>query len=108
MTVTQARARRGWKTLAALVALALLLLPCAPGRMALAASDGMVRVRLTRLGTRQSLSFTTSCAYYVNGNTAHAIPSGAQAMVELAGGELYLTVNGARTALGASCTLARA
>ena len=108
MTVTQARARRGWKTLAALMALALLLLPCAPGRMALAASDGMVRVRLTRLGTRKSLSFTTSCAYYVNGNTAHAIPSGAQATVELAGGELYLTVNGARTVLGASCTLARA
>ena len=35
------------------------------------------------------------------------IPAGAQATVDAVGGELFLTVDGARTALGASCTLAR-
>ena len=67
----------------------------------------MIRVRLTRLGSRSSLSFTPTCAYYVDGNTARPIPAGAQATVEIVGGELYLTVNGALTSLGSSCTLAR-
>ena len=48
----------------------------------------MVRVRLTRLGPRSSLSFTTTCAYYVDGNTARPIPAGAQATVDAIGGEL--------------------
>ena len=61
----------------------------------------MIRVWLTRLGTRSSLSFTATCAYYVDGNTARPIPAGAQATVEAIGGELYLTVDGALTALGA-------
>ena len=83
-----------------------LFLCCFPApEAALAASDGMVRVRLTRLGARSSLSFTTTCAYYVDGNTARAIPAGAQATVEATGGQLYLTVNGSLTALGASLSL---
>ena len=106
MTIT--RAHLFWRrTAAALVALALFLCCFPAPEAALAASDGMVRVRLTRLGARSSLSFTTTCAYYVDGNTARAIPAGAQATVEATGGQLYLTVNGSLTALGASCTLAR-
>ena len=106
MTIT--RAHLFWRrTAATLVALALFLCCFPAPEAALAASDGMVRVRLTRLGARSSLSFTTTCAYYVDGNTARAIPAGAQATVEATGGQLYLTVNGSLTALGASCTLAR-
>ena len=106
MTIT--RAHLFWRrTAATLVALALFLCCLPAPEAALAASDGMVRVRLTRLGSRSSLSFTTSCAYYVDGNTARAIPAGAQTTVEASGGQLYLTVNGSLTALGASCTLAR-
>ena len=106
MTIT--RAHLFWRrTAATLVALALFLCCLPAPEAALAASDGMVRVRLTRLGTRSSLSFTTTCAYYVDGNTARAIPAGAQTTVEASGGQLYLTVNGSLTALGASCTLAR-
>ena len=99
------RARRCRRLWAAFVALALLV--CACPSAGVAASDGMLRVRLTRLGSRSSLSFTTTCAYYVDGNTARPIPAGAQATVDAVGGELFLTVDGARTALGASCTLAR-
>ncbi len=106
MTIT--RAHLFWRrTAATLVALALFLCCLPAPEAALAASDGMVRVRLTRLGSRSSLSFTTTCAYYVDGNTARAIPAGAQTTVEASGGQLYLTVNGSLTALGASCTLAR-
>ena len=106
MTIT--RAHLFWRrTAATLVALALFLCCLPAPEAALAASDGMVRVRLTRLGSRSCLSFTTTCAYYVDGNTARAIPAGAQTTVEASGGQLYLTVNGSLTALGASCTLAR-
>ena len=106
--MTHTRARFAWRrSSAALVALALLLCACFCPRTGAAASDGMIRVRLTRLGSRASLSFTATCAYYVDGNTARPIPAGAQATVDAVGGDLFLTVDGARTALGASCTLAR-
>ena len=62
---------------------------------ALAAQDGMIRVKLTRLGTRQSISFRTNCAYAIGGSTGRRIPSGANCTVTLSGGGLTLTVNGA-------------
>ena len=108
MTDTRARARSLRRRFSAVfLAAALLLCACFAPLNAAAASDGMIRVRLTRLGSRSSLSFTPTCAYYVDGNTARPIPAGAQATVEAVGGELYLTVNGALTSLGSSCTLAR-
>ena len=108
MTDTRARARSLRRRFSAVfLSAALLLCACFAPLNAAAASDGMIRVRLTRLGSRSSLSFTPTCAYYVDGNTARPIPAGAQATVEAVGGELYLTVNGALTSLGSSCTLAR-
>ena len=108
MTDTRARARSLRRRFSAVfLTAALLLCACFAPLNAAAASDGMIRVRLTRLGSRSSLSFTPTCAYYVDGNTARPIPAGAQATVEIVGGELYLTVNGALTSLGSSCTLAR-
>ena len=108
MTDTRARARSLRRRFSAVfLAAALLLCACFAPLNAAAASDGMIRVRLTRLGSRSSLSFTPTCTYYVDGNTARPIPAGAQATVEIVGGELYLTVNGALTSLGSSCTLAR-
>ena len=101
------RAQRVWQRLVAIGAALALLLCTFPALPAAAATDGMVRVRLTRLGPRSSLSFTTTCTYYVDGNTARPIPAGAQATVDVIGGGLYLTVDGAMTALGPSCTLAR-
>ena len=108
MTDTRARARSLRRRFSAVfLSAALLLCACFAPLNAAAASDGMIRVRLTRLGSRSSLSFTPTCTYYVDGNTARPIPAGAQATVEAVGGELYLTVNGALTSLGSSCTLAR-
>ena len=108
MTDMRARARSLRRRFSAVfLAAALLLCACFAPLNAAAASDGMIRVRLTRLGSRSSLSFTPTCTYYVDGNTARPIPAGAQATVEAVGGELYLTVNGALTSLGSSCTLAR-
>lgn len=74
---------------------------------ALAAQDGMIRVKLTRLGTRQSISFRTNCAYAIGGSTGRRIPSGANCTVTLSGGGLTLTVNGAQAAAGVSLELRR-
>ncbi len=109
MTITRARlARMGMRLAAALACLALLLAACPlPGLRALAASDGMIRVLLTRLGTRSSLTFVPSCAYYVNGNTDFPIPAGTSATVSVADGALTLSMDGQTYPLGGSCTLAR-
>ena len=74
---------------------------------ALAAQDGMIRVKLTRLGTRQSISFRTNCAYAIGGSTDRRIPSGASCTVTLSGGGLTLTVNGVQAAAGISLELRR-
>ena len=80
------------------IAILLAVIICFPAFecSALAAQDGMIRVKLTRLGTRQSISFRTNCAYAIGGNTDRRIPSGANCTVTLSGGGLTLTVNGVR------------
>jgi hypothetical protein len=96
------------KLLAALIALALILalVPALePG--ARAASDGMIRVKLSRLGARTSITFKTTTAYYINGNTNQRIASGQTATVSISGEALLLTVGGVSTNLGTSFVLAR-
>jgi len=72
------------KLLAALIAIALAvaLVPALePG--ARAASNGMIRVKLSQLGSRASISFKTTTAYYINGNTNQKIASGQSATVSI-------------------------
>ena len=97
------------RTLYRVAAILLAVVFCFPAFecSALAAQDGMIRVKLTRLGTRQSISFRTNCAYAIGGSTGRRIPSGANCMVTLSGGGLTLTVNGAQAAAGVSLELRR-
>ena len=96
------------KLLAALIAIALAvaLVPALePG--ARAASNGMIRVKLSQLGSRASISFKTTTAYYINGNTNQKIASGQSATVSISGASLLLTVGGVSANLGSSFVLAR-
>ena len=97
------------RTLYRVTAILLAVVFCFPAFecSALAAQDGMIRVKLTRLGTRQSISFRTNCAYAIGGSTGRRIPSGANCTVTLSGGGLTLTVNGAQAAAGVSLELRR-
>ncbi|HIU33541.1 MAG TPA: SpoIID/LytB domain-containing protein, partial [Candidatus Pullichristensenella excrementigallinarum] len=98
------------RKIAALFLALALILPLVPDLEtgAQAASDGMIRVKLTRLGTRTSITFTPNCAYYVNGNSSQKIPSGQSATVSLSGGQLTLSSGGVQLNLGSSFTLLRA
>lgn len=91
-------------TLAAMIIIAALpvALPSA-----LAESDGMVRVKLTRLGSPSTLVFTTNCAYYINNSSADKIPSGATVTVTLSGGSFNLKAGSINRSLGVSFTLNR-
>ncbi len=97
------------RTLYRVAAILLAVVFCFPAFecSALAAQDGMIRVKLTRLGTRQSISFRTNCAYAIGGSTGRRIPSGANCTITLSGGGLTLTVNGAQAAAGVSLELRR-
>ena len=97
------------RTLYRVAAILLAVVFCFPAFecSALAAQDGMIRVKLTRLGTRQSISFRTNCAYAIGGSTGRRIPSGANCTVTLSGGGLTLTVNGTQAAAGVSLELRR-
>ena len=97
------------RTLYRVAAILLAVVFCFPAFecSALAAQDGMIRVKLTRLGTRQSISFRTNCAYAIGGSTGRRIPSGANCTVTLSGGGLTLTVNGTQATAGVSLELRR-
>ena len=61
-------ARRWTKGLSVLLALILAAISALPMDGALAESDGMIRVKLTRLGAPSSIAFETTCDYYVYGH----------------------------------------
>ncbi len=88
----------------ALVLILILLPP--PSQIALAEADGMVRVKLTRLGSPTSVTFTTSTAYYINNDSSRKIGSGSVVTVTLSGGKLTLK-GGSETISASSITINR-
>lgn len=73
-----------------------------------AATDGMVRVLLTRVGTTlSSLAFRTNCVYAIGSPSGEKIPSGASVKVLLANGKISLLVDGVQRASDASLSLYR-
>ncbi len=96
------------RLLAALMCVMLLLttLPVFE-RSAKAASDGMVRVRISNLSTAKSVSFTTTCDYYINGNPANTVAAGKSFTVVLSDGTLKITSGGETRAMGTSFSLTR-
>ncbi len=70
----------------------MLLTACLPvfEQTALAESDGMIRVKITRLGSTNSITFKTSCDYFIDGDKAACIPSGSSVTVKVTGANLIL------------------
>jgi len=93
------------RILAALMAVLLLTAAFPMTGPAKADSDGMIRVKLTRLGSSvSSLTMTTVGGYTVGGN---AVASGSTVKVSLSGGKLTLTAGGSQLASGTKITMNR-
>ena len=73
-----------------------LLLPVWGGTPALAAANGTVRVKLTRLSGYSSMVFKADCACVLTGKTSINIPSGAEMRAEVSGGALTVSSGGVR------------
>ncbi len=96
------------RTLALALALILVLIILPPlDESALAETDGMVRVKLTRLGSPTSITFSTSTAYYINNDSSRKIASGTVVTVTLSNGKLTLK-GGSETISASSITINRA
>ncbi len=96
------------RTLALALALILVLIVLPPlSEVALAEADGMVRVKLTRLGSPTSITFTTSTAYYINNDSSLKIASGSVVTVTLSGGKLTLK-GGSQSVSGSAIVINRA
>ena len=88
------------------VALALLLFsPFAPA--ARAEVDGMIRVKLSRLGAPSAIAMQADCDYCLASNASARIPAGTVVTVSASGGKLSLSAGEKTAALGASFTLTR-
>ena len=72
-----------------------------------AASDGMVRVKLTRLGSNRSVTIAPSCDYYVQGNPSLRIAAGSAATISADGSQITVESGGASAAVGSSLKLMR-
>jgi SpoIID/LytB domain protein len=95
------------RTLALALALTLILFQIPPLKnAALAETDGMVRVKLTRLGSPKSVTLTTSTVYYIDNDSSRKIPSGSVVTVTLSDGKLTLK-GGSEVASGTAISISR-
>ena len=84
-----------WRRLICVLLIAVLAfsadwIPCAQND-AYAASDGMIRVYLTRLGSPSSIHLTPQCDYVLMVDDGYAVPAGTAVYVQAAGGSLTVT-----------------
>ncbi len=86
------------------VALALFVLPFAVAR---GESSGMLRVKLTRLGSPASVTMQADCDYTLAADPVVRIPAGSELTLSAKGGNLTLTMGGRSVGLGASARLRR-
>ena len=86
------------------VALALFALLFAAAR---AESDGMLRVKLARLGAPAALTLRANCDYILASDASVRVPSGTEMTVSAKDGNLTLTVGGRSASLGASACFMR-
>ena len=75
---------------------------------ALAESDGMLRVKLARLGSPASIRMQADCAYTLSGDPDRRFPAGTELLLTASGGELTLTVDGHAAAIGHTARFTRA
>ncbi len=74
---------------------------------AYALSDGMIRVKLTRLGSPSSITMKATCDYYLSNNPSVRVAAGSTMKVSVASGVLSLTVGESTVALGGAARLMR-
>lgn len=74
---------------------------------AYALSDGMIRVKLTRLGSPSSITMKATCDYYLSSNPSVRVAAGSTMKVSVASGNLSLTVGESTVALGGAAHLMR-
>ena len=102
------RGRDGFarRALSALLALVLLLAGAelAPVR---AESGGLLRVKLTRLGTPSELIFTADCDYVCSGEFSLNLPAGSRVTLRADGGSLTLSCDGVELNCCSSARLLR-
>ena len=72
-----------------------------------AESDGMVRVKLARLGSPQTIEMVADCDYYLAADPSVRIPAGTTAILDAHDGSLTLTAGNRTESLGASAQLMR-
>ncbi|MGN0185595.1 MAG: SpoIID/LytB domain-containing protein [Aristaeellaceae bacterium] len=94
------------RALSALLALVLLLAGAelAPVR---AESGGLLRVKLTRLGTPSELIFTADCDYVCSGEFSLNIPAGSRVTLRADGSSLTLSCDGVELNCGSEARLLR-
>lgn len=99
------------KTSVRVLAVMLALMICLPALnimpAAKAASNGMVRVKLTRLGTPTSVTLKTTCDYYLASNPSVRIPSGSTLILKGNGNSISGTIGDKTLDLGTSPKLMR-
>ena len=102
------RGRDGFarRALSALLALVLLLAGAelVPVR---AESGGLLRVKLTRLGTPSVLVFMADCDYVCSGEFSLNLPAGSRVTLRADGGSLTLSCDGVELNCGSSARLLR-
>ena len=74
---------------------------------ALAESDGMVRVKLARLGSPQTIEMMADCDYYLAADPDLRVPAGTTVTLDAHDGSLTLTAGNHVASLGASAQLMR-
>ena len=92
----------------AMIVVALALLSCLGAVHARAEADGMLRVKLARLGSPSVIEMTADCDYTLTGDRALRIPAGTKLTVAAQNGGLTLSANGTTVDAGASAILTRA
>lgn len=70
-------------------------------------SDGMIRVKLTRLGSPSNITLKTTCDYYLYEEPSVRIPSGSTVQLKASGSSISATVGSVTKDLGGSPRLMR-
>ncbi len=92
-----------WLRLSAIVLSVLLLIGCI-NPVAVAEDDNRVRVLLTRLGSRTSISMELFGGYVVNGIS---LTDGAKVNIKLSGGKISVSTNGSTLSTASTVTVCR-
>jgi len=108
MRIGKAQAIGIRRVCALMAALALVFVGLMGATPAIAETDGMLRVKLTRLGAPTEVAFTADCDYYLASDPTVRIAAGEAVKVTAGGGALTMTCGSDVRTLGETVRLMRA